>query len=320
MESAQPAITLLLKFCRRDIVINPYRTTMSEANSNATPFDSQSRDEVTESCMEASQNLDQTESSSKKMNWQKVAHKLREYNRKLLKQVFKLEQDLAEIDNRFKKHLEKSQSSDLLAAQQAEEIKGYQEEIALLTQQLDNSHQEAHTQKTTIKNLEQKFELSQQQAAQLERECTFLQENCNQKTYELITKDKEVEELQSRLSRQQQYILQYKADLDRYLNQVAIPETTREVVSANSTPKNNNKPIQPWSTTISPPRISLPQTQSKPLSANHLAHQSSETIQAKTEIAQWSVPMIAKSNQESNQGKKPQSLAAVNLPQFPRPK
>lgn len=293
---------------------------MSEANSNATPFDSQSRDEVTESCMGASQNQDQTESLEKKMNWQKVAHKLREYNRKLLKQVFSLEQDIAEIDNRFKKHLEKSQSSDLLAAQQAEEIKKYQEEIALLTQQLDNSHQEVQTQKTTLQNLEQKFELSQQQAAQLERECTFLQENCHQKTYELITKDQEVEELQSRLSRQQQYVLQYKADLDRYLNQVKIPETTKEVISANNIPQNNNKPIQPWSTTISPSRISLPQTQSKPLSINHLASQPSKTIKAKTEIAQWSAPAIAKSNQENNQSKKPQSLAAVNLPQFPRPK
>jgi DNA repair exonuclease SbcCD ATPase subunit len=294
---------------------------MSEPNSNATPFDSQSRDEVTESCMEASQNPDTTGSSAKKMNWQKVAHKLREYNRKLLKQVFKLEQDIAEIDNRFKKHLEKSQSSDLLAAQQAEEIKGYQEEICLLTQELDNSQQKVRTKETKIQNLEQKLELSQQQVAQLERECTFLQENYNQKTYELITQEKETEELQSRLSRQQQYVLQYKADLDRYINQVAIPETTKEAISANSIPKNNipknnNKPIQPWSTTISEPRISLPQTHSKPLSVSHIAHQPAETIKATTEIAQWSLPAIAK----SNQGKKPQSLAAVNLPQFPRPK
>ena len=59
-------------------------------------------------------------SSATKMNWQRVAHKLREYNRKLLKKVFRLEQELAEIDNKFNKYVEKSQNNDALLVQQAE--------------------------------------------------------------------------------------------------------------------------------------------------------------------------------------------------------
>lgn len=270
-----------------------------------------------------------SESLTSKMNWQKVAHKLREYNRRLLKKVFRLEQELAEIDNKFNKYIEKSQNSDLLLAHQAEEIKGYQEKLALLTQQLVSSQQQVENQELIIKQVSQQHELSQKQTAQLERECTLLQEKYNHKAFELVAKEQETQELQSKINQQERSALQQEEELKRYRD-----AASRRGKTANRYQNYpHNRFIQPWShSSIPEPKIPLPKAKSQSASSYRKTNSTSETIKTAAEIATWSVTKSADSKKSQNKpqskttnasqpakSNKPQSLAAVDLPTFPRP-
>ena len=270
---------------------------------------------------------DSSDSLTNKMNWQKVAHKLREYNRKLLKKVFRLEQELAEIDNKFNKYVEKSQNSDLLLVHQAEEIKTYQEKLALLTQQLVGSQQQVENQELFIKQISQQHELSQKQTAQLERECTLLQEKYNHKAFELVVKEQETQELQSKLSQQERNALQQEAELKRYQEAAA---SRKGKASSRHQNYPHNRFIQPWSrSSIPEPKIPLPKVKSQAAPSHRETMPASEAIKTAAEIATWSVAKTAKSNKSQNKSqlkttnsgnsKKPQSLAAVDLPTFPRP-
>jgi predicted nucleic acid-binding Zn-ribbon protein len=330
---------------------------MNEANQNANPFDAntlfshqsdslEQQKEVREfaaesstidhdSCLEHdpdqgatrkdnNSNGEEKESATGIMDWQRVAHKLREYNRKLLKKVFRLEQELAEIDNKFNKYVEKSQSNDLLLARQAEELASYQEQVALLIQQLTGSQQQMETQELLIKEISQRHEFSQQQTAQLERECTLLQEKYNQQSFELVTKEQETQELQNQLHQQHHSVLQQEAQLKRYQEAASRKEKT----ATQNQNYPHNRFIKPWSTsTIPEPKIALPKNKSQATKVKKTA----EAIKTAAEIATWSASSIprkttpqASASQaqaaQVNQSKKPQSLAAVDLPTFPRPK
>ena len=278
---------------------------------------------------ETEQNLNDNDASVQNMNWQKVAHKLREYNRKLLKKVFRLEQELAEIDNRFNKHIEKSQNSDLLVAQQAEEIRKSQEKIALLSQQAASSQQQVQTQEIEFSNISQQLDLSQQQSAQLERECTLLQENYDRQTFELVAKEKEIKELQTRLTQQQRYAMQYKAELKHYQEKAAPSQDSskREKVTNNYRNSISSRSIKPWSTSSSNTKISLPQTKPQSNNITRVVAKATETVKTAAEISSWSASTPkqkektvsgTKSTAKSGSSKKPKSLAAIDLPTFPR--
>ena len=278
-----------------------------------------------EYCPPNSNSIEQQIPSQTKMNWQKVAHKLREYNRKLLKNVFRLEQELADINNKFSKQIEKARSSDLLVAQQAEEIEAYQVKIADLnqqiTQKLSGFLQTIEKKKAVIDNLVQQNELSQQQTAQLERECTLLQESCNNQAYELTAKDEEIKDLRAELSQQQHYTIQYKAELKRYTETVA--ESNQNLVVDSDQNNLHCKSIKPWTAyAISETTISLPQT--KPSVIANKTLKASQTVKTAAEIATWSASTSGqqatkpKTVAKSSLSKKPQSLAAVDLPTFPR--
>ena len=318
----------------------------------------------------------QPESGEQKMNWQKVAHKLREYNRKLLKKVFRLEQELADIDNKFTKYIEKSRSNDVLVAQQEEKIRKYQEQtesfdlviaerqaiieqkeiaIANLSQQQDLFQQQIakleqeigesqgqiksfdlvleerqsiiDKQEIAISDLSEQRDLSQQQTAQLERECALLQESYNNRVYQLTTKDREIKELQSKLSQQQRATIQYKAELKRYEEQMTPAASTKEQTIPKRQSYSQQKTIKPWSTSVVPEKNSiLPKAKSQSIAARKTT--SSETIKTAAQIATWSASQAQEkqnstykttSQSESSVKVKPKSLAAVDLPTFPRP-
>jgi len=314
---------------------------MNEANHNANSFDPESiwfddqneQQSETNTAFESNSTIDPASPSedsdllSAKMDWQRVAHKLREYNRKLLKKVFRLEQELAEIDNKFNKHVEKSKNTDSLLVRQADELEESQAKIALLTEKLANSQQQIETQELVIEQVSEQHELSQQQTAQLERECTLLQEKYNQKAYDLVAQEQENQELQSELDRQQHSALQQEAELKRY--QEAASRKEKAVNRNQNYP--HNRFIQPWSTTTIPePKIALPKTKIQAVQMKKTSLTSAETIRT-ADIATWSTSVEsrqkAKKSESSpsqatkaKQAKKPQSLAAVDLPTFPRPK
>ena len=304
---------------------------MSEINHDAGGFDSESTSQKGDNCFDENQTLIQADiqpeerkskqksdraksklkESVQKMNWKQVAHKLREHNRKLYKQVFRLEQELAEITNKFNKYLEKCKSNDLLMAHQAEEIKSYQESVALFSQQLASERQETNSKKTVIEQLSQQHELSQKQTAQLERECTLLQEKYNNQAYDLITKEKENQELKIELERQQQIIAEYEARQKR----------DREAETSNKDKANRNKNyphnryIQPWSISGIPEKISLPKTKIQPLKAKQTESLAASEVATPSKSAN---NQADRSNTAKSSSKKPQSLAAVELPTFPR--
>ena len=309
---------------------------MSEVNQNAGGFDSEStsvkRDRSVEQQnsspikadklkVETAQTLpvkvtDEAASKSKKsvqkMNWQKVAHKLREHNRKLYKQVFRLEQDLAEISNKFNKYVEKSKSNDLLMAHQAEEIKSYQESIALFSQQLANERQETNNKKTVIEQLSQQYESSQKQTARLERECTLLQEKYNNQAYELTTKEKENQELKIELERQQQILAEYEA---KYKSKREAERSGKDKANRH---KNypHNRYIQPWSISGIPEKIALPKTKVQPLKAKQTESSAASEVATHSKLVKNQTD--PSNTTKSSPSKKPQSLAAVELPTFPR--
>lgn len=277
--------------------------------------DLESIDDAKVSDLEASETPSEVHHSTKKMDWQKVAHKLREYNRKLLKKVFKLEQDLADIENKFKTQTEKSQNSDRILAKQAEEIKEFQEQIATLSKQLETSKQEAQSRKLLVENLSQQLTSSQKQTANLERECALVQETCNDRADQLITKTKEAEELSTRLSRQQRYTLQYKAALDNHLNKATTAESELQETSNNSSLEVKNSPIQAWSSPAIDTPVSLPITNAKPVEVKSLSDR--KQLEPNTsKITEWPAPAIAQTKTTKN--KKSKSLASVKLPRFPR--
>ena len=316
---------------------------MSEVNYNAGGFDSEStslkRDDRVEQQNQSPIQADklnvendrtlpeqvaasaasESKKQVQKMNWQKVAHKLREHNRKLYKQVFRLEQELTEISNKFNKYIEKSKSNDLLMAQQAEEIKSYQESVALFSQQLASEQQEKNNKQTVIDRLSQQDEFSQKQTAQLERECTLLQEKYNNQAYELTTKEKENQELRIELERQQQTLIEYEAKQKR--DREAQTSTKDKANLHQNYP--HNRYIQPWSISgIPEPKISLPKTKIQPLKAKHT--ETKAAIKTASEVETHSKSVVNKQTERSNttkssSSKKPQSLAAVELPSFPRP-
>lgn len=352
---------------------------MNEANQNANSFDAESlwhedgrfsqQNETNKSlasncnseqlsdstpALESDTTVEESGSVTAKMDWQRVAHKLREYNRKLLKKVFRLEQELAEIDNKYNKSVEKSKNSDMLLVQQAEELKSDREKMAVMIEQLADSQQQFDDRELIIKQISEQHELSQQQAAQLERECTLLQEKYNQKAFELVAKEKENQELQSELSQQQHTVLQLEAQLKTYQEAAS----RKEKAASRNQNYPHNRFIQPWSnSTIPEPKIALPKTRSatKPAIQPGVGQSADrrrgvfapppvqptiarktpgniDPIQTAAEIATWSastaaakkaertsIPAPTAKAKKPQQSKKPQSLASVDLPTFPRP-
>ncbi|WP_036481548.1 hypothetical protein [Myxosarcina sp. GI1] len=287
---------------------------MSEVNQNSTSFNAQSDSElvktieitvdevvkdevVSHSDRTFSEDAKESCNPKQKIDWHKIAHKLREQNRKLFKQVFQLEQEKADLDNRLQKQLETSYSSDATIAKQAAQIEHSLEQISLLTEQLEISRQEARSDRDTLNHLAQKLESSQQHTARLERECALLQENHNEKTYQLLDKDKQIQKLSARLRRQEDKALQDDSTLNMH--------ERHTLLTSQSTPAKitriKNQPIQAWSMAMREQNLPLPETsQSTPNNASRQTHK-------------WLAPAIAKSEQT-----KIESLAAVKLPKFPR--
>ena len=261
-----------------------------------------------------SEQKEQSQATPKHQNidWHRLAHKLREHNRKLLKKVFQLEQEIAETNNRIQEHQIRSQSTDLLIAQQAEEINHAQEDTAHVIEELENAKQEVHAQKVLVDNLTKQLETTNEKFTQLESKCALLQEKYNEQNHDLLMKTQQVQELSDRLSRQQRYTLQYKAALDKY----------REVVSSDRISQTNldrdllqtqPQPIKAWSQTQTSKETSTIKSSNLGLNKEIYPLESELKLTSKkSKETNWPSPVITSTNSQ----KKPKSLAAVELPKF----
>lgn len=108
--------------------------------------------------------------------------------------------------------------------------------------------------RATIHNetLQAEMESSQRRVAQLERECTLLQQRFSEKSTALQQAEASCSDLKARLQRQQRYTLQFKTALEKYLSMTGEssgPAFTAPVAeSAQPVGMPKAPEIQPWST------------------------------------------------------------------------
>lgn len=208
-------------------------------------------DSSSDTTVDPSQNLEN------QTDWFAVAHKLRRYNRDLVKQVANLEQTLLESRQQIQAQIKQQESSDTIIIQQTEELRVSREQMANLYQEVESYHQSNQRQQILVETLSEQLEASQEQVAQLERECVFLQQQCNEQSHLLVQTNNNANELRSRLHRQQRQALQFKAALEKCLevressnpNDCDISEEsdTSELAISSSTFVPKVQAIQPWS-------------------------------------------------------------------------
>lgn len=286
---------------------------LTENNKSTTPSISQNSQKDEPEGLPISSESKPTCSNQKNIDWQKLAHKLREHNRKLLKRVFTLEQEVAEVQNRSKEQDNQFLNNNLLLEQQAEKLSNHQEEVASLLQELENYQQKLQEQQALTEELSQKLVIAEQATAKIERECTKLQDFNTEKDYKILATKKQVQELQNRLDRQQQNTIKYRAAFEKYISTGDFPQ---QAVPLSSLPQvNNSEPIKSWSEVNNQAKKPtgfpdlLEVTEQAKLSSLVAKKQDSSPNNSN-----WPAPEIAMVNKENQ----PKSIAAVKLPSFPR--
>ena len=151
------------------------------------------------------------ERSQDDTNWFEKAYQLEEQNQEL-------QQALEAAQGQLNEQIERSQNAETTIAQQAQELHRLQDQIVHLVARLEGSEQEVQRQQPIVSTLSQQLEIAQLQIAQLEREYALLQEDRDDKTQKLAMTEKHLQELWTRLHRQQRYALEYKAALEQCLN------------------------------------------------------------------------------------------------------
>jgi hypothetical protein len=131
-----------------------------------------------------------------------------------------------------------------------------QQKVTELFQQLELSHQLTQRQQIVIDTMNTELRVSQEQVAQLERECTTTQQNFAQQVQLVAQSEHSCRDLRSRLNRQQRYTLQFKAALEKSLEVPSLGLLEDPIATVESiTPKTaaarveipKASPVQPWS-------------------------------------------------------------------------
>lgn len=219
-------------------------------------------------------NRDDTEENSpldEALTWQSdldvaelvtLSQSLQNQNSELLGHVEQLETLLDECHSALQLQMKRNQSLETRLNEQNQELSKTQEQLTRLFRELEASHHVAQRQQILIETLSQQMESSQEQVAQLERECAHIQQRYNEQSYNLSISENTCTELRSRLERQQRYSLQLKAALDKCLEVPAQTELAAEIgntpvgAELQYNPQNASarlrlllkpQPIQPWS-------------------------------------------------------------------------
>jgi hypothetical protein len=178
-------------------------------------------------------------------------------NDALLNRISNLEEALERSQAALQVEVERNQSLGSHASGAAPQ------QVAQLLSELDVANDGLR--RTTMHNeaLQAELDVNQQRVAQLERECTLLQQRFNEKTVALQQAENTCHDLKSRLHRQQRYTLQFKAALEKCLNMPASH-------SAAGTPVDG-LPLTPPDPVAQP--VSIPRSQQiQPWSAGDQAH------------------------------------------------
>jgi hypothetical protein len=236
-------------------------------------------------------------------DWQGIAARLHQQNQQLLSRILKLEQTLAESQERLNSQIKKSRSAETLICQQSEELERDRERIVELENCLEIYQQNDRLRDMFVDNLSEKLANGQAQLAIVERQCALVKEDYRQQSDRLLELQKNQKELLARLYRQQRYTLQFQAALFQCLEEPNLNDL------ASSIPKI--EPIQPWSSkgywkhkNIIPHSFR---------SDNDLIPDSSPS-QKRAKANNFPSPTIV----AKRPLKYPKSLSAIDLPQFPK--
>jgi hypothetical protein len=161
-------------------------------------------------------------------DWYAIACKIRTQNQELKQETSELKTLIDEQKKQIKVQVIKNQDFQKKCQEYENKIQQLETEINDSHIRIEEQNEQYHKQKTVIENLTKELKKTQQLAANLERDCSLLQDNYNQGQYHLKQKEKENKELHIRLQRQQRYNAQYKTALDHYL---AHSETPKDVNS-----------------------------------------------------------------------------------------
>lgn len=173
-------------------------------------------------------------------DWYTMAQSLRQQNQNLHKTIVQLEQSLCDAQQNLQIQTKRVRNAQTLINQQTEELNQTPEKVERLVNELESNQQTIQHQQSVINHLSAQLEKTQGQLAYLERECALLQEDKTGKTHQLLTAEKHMQELQTRLHRQQRYTLQYKSALEQFSeNEISSSAKVIPLV-----PKTAS--IQPW--------------------------------------------------------------------------
>lgn len=186
---------------------------------------------------------------------------LNQCNEALLSRVATLEDALERSEMALQCEVERSQQSQNSSHAEAHAIiSQQQQQIAQLLSEMDVSNDAVK--RTTIHNetLQTELDSAQQRVAQLERECTLLQQRFSEKANALQQAEATCRDLRSRLQRQQRYTLQFKAALEKCLDMSAHqaqPPLTAPHAPVSPDPHGlqplampKSQRIQPWSAEV----------------------------------------------------------------------
>lgn len=192
---------------------------------------------------EATSESDAGQKLSQDADWFALAQKMRQRNRNLQEKVNQLKALLQQKTEALHTEKTRSLSRETLLAQQTEEFNTVHAQLTRLFQALESSHQASGRQQILIETLSEQLQSSQERIAQLERECSFTQQRYNEQSHELLQAANTCRDLRTRLQRQQQQTLQFKAALEKSLEMPTSTETQKP--ERRFVPKA--QPIQPWS-------------------------------------------------------------------------
>ncbi len=175
-------------------------------------------------------------------------------------QVGQQNQTLAETQAKIGEQAQELQALQAQSMLQTQELLTAEQQVAHLTSDLEQTVQTAQRQQILVETLTVQLNASQEQVAQLERECSQHQQRYAEQVQLALQAESACRDLRSRLNRQQRYTLQFKAALEKCLEVPAAQgfahlalsqHPDSDLVGADTAPVPlfipKASPVQPWS-------------------------------------------------------------------------
>ncbi|MGF1486980.1 MAG: hypothetical protein ACFBSE_07695 [Prochloraceae cyanobacterium] len=262
------------------------------------------------------------------IDWCSEAHKLRQHNRELIKKIVQLEQNLQEDREALESQILRTRTGEVTIAQQNEELQADREQIHNLTRDVDELQSTIQRQNILVETLSKQLETTQEQIARVERESALIQKEYDRKTQKLGSTEKQIDELTTRLYRQQRYTLELKAALDECLEVPAPNNSIQQQLNRSNSSNLSSKvnAIEPWSARENESEIAgstAPIAESEPKQVAPKKIDLPNLNGNNTTNREYPVPQQSPSTQNrdlspTRSRKKAKSKTKIDLPKLPR--